>query len=270
MRYITDNTLGQSFVELKCLYCVDGAPSHMHASVCKLMRKRGAPLYISPPNNTMWIQARDKHEINKKMNIDIEELFSPWVIEKSKKLKDKEAIPHLSHAQFGKWVGEAWAAISDDELLNAMRKALFPNGMKLSQLEDTDFPEAHPANAKPDFDSDDDLGSDSDFDCEVLTSEDSSSASDSGEDDGVEIVLAKAARGVWGLGHVFEDKLYFTKDIVDDSFVPKNRKPKPVSPPAPTPAPKPAPKGKHVQLFDMRRRVGKGFYSTAPDAPDSE
>ena len=28
------------------------------------------------------------------------------------------------------------------------------------------------------------------------------------------------------------DKLYFTKDIVDDSFVPKNRKPKPISKPA--------------------------------------
>ena len=80
----------------------------------------------------------------------------------------------------------------------------------------------------------------------------------------------EAAPGVWGLGHVFEDKLYFTKDIVDDSFVPKNRKPKPVSQPAAKPAPKPAPKGKHVQLFKMRRRVGKGFYSTAPDAPDSE
>ena len=25
---------------------------------------------------------------------------------------------------------------------------------------------------------------------------------------------------VWGLGHVFEGKLYFTKDIVDDSFAP--------------------------------------------------
>ena len=96
-----------------------------------------------------------------------------------------------------------------------MRKALFPNSMKLSQLEDTNFPEAHPANAKPDSDFDDDLGTDSDSDCELLTSEDSSSASDSGENARVEIVWAKAARGVWGLGHVFEDKLYFTKDIVD-------------------------------------------------------
>ena len=70
------------------------------------------------------------------------------------------------------------------------------------------------------------------------------------------------------LGHVFEGKLYFTKDIVDDSFVPTNQRPKHVPQPAAKRAPKPAPKGKHVQLFKMRRRVGKGFYSTAP--PDSE
>ena len=50
-----------------------------------------------------------------------------------------------------------------------------------------------------------------------------------------------AARGIRGLGHIFEDKLYFTKDIVDDSFVPKNRKPKPIPKPAAKPAPKPAP-----------------------------
>ena len=31
------------------------------------------------------------------------------------------------------------------------------------------------------------------------------------------------------------------------------------------PASKPAAKGKHVQLFKMRRNAGKGFYSTAPD-----
>ena len=74
-----------------------------------------------------------------------------------------------------------------------------------------------------------------------------------------------AARGIWGLGHVFEDKFYFTKDIVDDSFVPKNRKPKPIPKPAAKPAPKPAPKGKHVQLFKMKCKVGKGFYSVPVD-----
>ena len=29
-------------------------------------------------------------------------------------------------------------------------------------------------------------------------------------------------------------------------------------------------KGKHVQLFRMRRKVTKGFYSTAADAPDGQ
>ena len=32
------------------------------------------------------------------------------------------------------------------------------------------------------------------------------------------------------------------------------------------PSTKCAPKGKHVQLFKMRRKVGKGFYSTAAHA----
>ena len=60
------------------------------------------------------------------------------------------------------------------------------------------------------------------------------------------------------------------KDIVQDSFVPKNRKPKPAPEPATKPAPKAAPRGKHVQLFKMTHTVGKGFYSMALDAPDSE
>ena len=48
--------------------------------------------------------------------------------------------PHCSlfwrDFQFGKWVSEAWHAISDDELRFAMRKVISPHGLKLSQLED--------------------------------------------------------------------------------------------------------------------------------------
>ena len=44
------------------------------------------------------------------------------------------------------------------------------------------------------------------------------------QDDEVQIVWAKAG-GIWGLAHV-------TKDIVDDNFVPRNRKPKPIPKPA--------------------------------------
>ena len=36
------------------------------------------------------------------------------------------------------------------------------------------------------------------------------------------------------------------------------------------PALKPAAEGKHVQLFKMRHKDGKGFYSTASDAPEGQ
>ena len=140
--------------------------------------------------------------------------------------------------------------------------------MKLSQLEDVDFPEHHAANAKPDSDSDFDDNSGTDSASKLLTLDDSSSWSNTGEDDELQIVWAKAVPGILGLGHVFEGTLYFTKDIVDDHLVPRNRKPKPIPKPKAKPGPKRAPKGKHVQLFKMRRKVGKGFYSTAPDALD--
>ena len=64
-------------------------------------------------------------------------------------------------------------------------------------------------------------------------------------DDDVEIVWAKADRGVWGLGHVFDGQLYFTRDIVDSSVLKDSYKlPRRKEPPAPPPkpAPKPAPK----------------------------
>ena len=86
----------------------------------------------------------------------------------------------------------------------------------------------------------------------------------------MQIVWATPGPGIWGLGHVFEGKLYFTKDVVDDSFVPRTRKPKHIPTPEAKAAPKPASKGKHLQLFKMRRKVGKGFYSTAADAPDGQ
>ena len=55
-------------------------------------------------------------------------------------------------------------------------------------------------------------------------------------------------------------------NMVDDSFLLKKSIPKPAG----KAAPKPARKRKHVQLFKMRRKTGKSFYSTAPDAPDGQ
>ena len=83
-----------------------------------------------------------------------------------------------------------------------------------------------------------------------------------------DIIWAKAARGVWGLAHVFNNKLFFTRDIMDDDAVPKHfnvpePKPKPKPKPAPKPnaAPKPGPKGQHRQEFRMVYHRKKGFTS---------
>ena len=73
---------------------------------------------------------------------------------------------------------------------------------------------------------------------------------------------------VWGLAHVFNNKLFFTRDIMDDDAVPMHfnvpePKPKPKPKPAPkaTAAPKPGPKGQHRQEFRMVYHRKKGFTS---------
>ena len=60
------------------------------------------PLMSPPAHNDILLgsQACDKQQVNKKMNIEMEELFASWVIEKTKNLKDTKQIPHPSHAQF--------------------------------------------------------------------------------------------------------------------------------------------------------------------------
>ena len=66
--------------------------------------KRGCFMLVMSPhahnNILLGSQACDTHEASKKMNIEMEELFAPGVIEKTKHLKDTEQIPHSSHAQF--------------------------------------------------------------------------------------------------------------------------------------------------------------------------
>ena len=77
-----------------------------------------------------------------------------------------------------------------------------------------------------------------------------------------EVIWAKAARGVWGMAHVFDGKLYFTRDHMQGNFIPSNLKL-----PEPKPAPKPQAKasskasssGEHVQLFRIVYDRKKGF-----------
>ena len=125
--------------------------------------------------------------------------------------------------------------------------------------------------------------SSSDFtsDEEDEESEECSSDSDSDPADGSdEIVWAKGARGIWGLGHVFNDKLYFTRDVPAGALqrftTPAVAKPtappaaepaakpaaKPAAEPAAKPAAKPPPKFVHEQTHVVRWDRIKKFYCT--------
>ena len=66
----------------------------------------------------------------------------------------------------------------------------------------------------------------------------------------MDVVWARANRGVWGLALAFGQKLYLTRDLVDDRCVHASLA-------VLQPAPKPAPN--HVQKFRMPYTFGKGF-----------
>ena len=83
-----------------------------------------------------------------------------------------------------------------------------------------------------------------------------------------EVVWVKSARGVWGMGHSFGNRLYFTRDIPEGKWVPKNLL-APAKPP--TKKAKPPPKsaaqsipvesGEHVQEFKVKWSRTKKFYT---------
>ena len=93
----------------------------------------------------------------------------------------KQAIPAPEHWRLAKWAKEAWDSISDDKLRLAMQKAMFPNGLKLKDLEDVGyFDEKHPIDACfSDSDSTSDPGTES---CSSSSDSDSPSGSDAPSD----------------------------------------------------------------------------------------
>ena len=78
-------------------------------------------------------------------------------------------------------------------------------------------------------------------------------------------VWAKSGCGMWGLCHAFEDTLYLTRDLMEDSAVPSNLSVPKVSDSdgaATSARAKKSPKPReHVQLFRMEGDRNKGFYS---------
>ena len=66
------------------------------------------------------------------------------------------------------------------------------------------------------------------------------------------------------MAHVFDGKLYFTRDHMQGNFIPKNLKlpqPKPAPKPHAKASPKASSSGEHVQLSCMVYDRKKGFYA---------
>ena len=64
--------------------------------------------------------------------------------------KKRGPVPQPSLKKVANWVVRAFVAITDDAIHEACRTAHFPSGLKLSQLEDTEF--FHNHNPKSDSD----------------------------------------------------------------------------------------------------------------------
>ena len=78
----------------------------------------------------------------------------------------------------------------------------------------------------------------------------------------------KSAHGVWGMGHSFGNKLYFTRDIFEGKLVPKNllalakpRTKKAKPPPKSAAQSIPVESGEHVQDFKVTWSKTKKFYT---------
>ena len=181
----------------KGVYAVDGAPCHMHVSVCRVFRSPHVcmPLFIGPPNGTPYAQACDKLGFNGTFKGEEYAMWAEEII--MGQTRKHGPVPQLSRKEVAHWVVSAFAAITNDAIREACRTAYFPSGLKLSQLEDTEFFKKH----NPQSDSDD--GSQTNTDG-TDDSDDSSGVddSDSDNDGDCDVVWVKLGRGVWGLCHV--------------------------------------------------------------------
>ena len=125
----------------KRVHIVDGAPSHMHASVARAFRLStvGTPLFISPPNSTPYSQACDKQYFNGIFGSEMEESYAEWAEACVMGRGKRGPVPAPSREEVATWVLHAFNSISDDAIRKACSRAYFPNGLKLSELEDEEY-----------------------------------------------------------------------------------------------------------------------------------
>ena len=287
-------------------YTLDGAPPHMHASSCIALALLLFFMYISPPNTTPWCQGCDKAHINKAFGNFLTEFFTQWLCDKVDNLRANEKVPMPDRHEMAKWTRDSWEKVGDDALRAATLAAYFPDGLKFLHLLDSAYFREHEdeqgssssSDSKSDshshsgsgsvISSTDDDSSGGDFDApgsarhadggaesdaSSLTSAEELPDAPTPNDDSdlncdTEVVWVKSARGVWGMGHGFRNQLYFTRDIPERKWVPKNlltlakpptKKAKP--PPKSAAQSIPVESGEHVQEFKVKWSKTKKLYT---------
>ena len=224
---------------------------HIAASLMTVMAR---PCVCSAPLTATWCQGCDKAHINKAFGNFLTEFFTEWWGDKVDNLRANEKVPTPGRHEMAKWIRDSWEKVDDDALRGANLAAYFPDGLRFSQLLDSAYFREHEdeqgssssSNSNSDSRSgfvisssnDDSSGGDSDApesarhtdggaesDVSSLTSAEELPDAPTTDDNGdlnsdTEVVWVKSARGVWGMGHSFGNKLYFTRDIPEGKWVP--------------------------------------------------
>ena len=164
----------------------------------------------------------------------MEDQFCEWLLPILEKHSDKDPEPAPQRRLMVTWMWDAWERISDEKILRATETAYFPKGMKLSELEDTEYfsrthddspmvssSSSQDSSSSGSTSSDESRQEDSDVDSIPANSEEEEEEEEEEEGNDEEVVWAKSACGVWGLGHVFDEKVYFTRDMCEEKWIPK-------------------------------------------------
>ena len=75
------------------LYTIDGAPCHMHTSVCSLLCTRCMYMYVSAPNSTPYGQGCDEAQSHQAFGKTIQEFYTTWLADVLENLEDNQAVP---------------------------------------------------------------------------------------------------------------------------------------------------------------------------------
>ena len=77
----------------------------------------------------------------------MQDFFPAWLCDMLQSLAENGAVPAPSRFLLSTWIRGSWEMITDDAIPGATKAASFPDGVKVSQLVDTEYFQSAPAHA---------------------------------------------------------------------------------------------------------------------------